>query len=162
MRVVVAPENFVGVPEGGGRVVDAADEGIDAPVGVLDDAGLAVDEDVLVVARHHAHLHAAGGEQIVQAAIAFAREQQVDAVLGRLPGRDERARQRLLAVARGLGDLHVERVEVAVADDPDLVDRLQRLADDLEQRGAEIPGDPQVSRRALEARREDRAERLAP
>ncbi len=162
MRVVVAPEDFVGVPEGGGRVVDAADEGIDAPVGVLDHACLAVDEDVLVVARHHPHLHAAGGEQIMQAAITLAREQKIDAVLGRLPGRDQRSRQRLLAVARRLGDLHVEGVEVAVADDLDLVDRLQRLADDLQQRGPEIAGDAEVSLRAFEARREDRAKRLAP
>ena len=64
MGVVVAPKNFVGVAEGAGRVVHAADEGIDPSVGVLDDAGLAVDEDVLVVARHHAHLHAARGQQI--------------------------------------------------------------------------------------------------
>jgi hypothetical protein len=74
MRVVVAPEDFVGVPEGGGRVVDASDEGVDPSIGVLDDTGLAVDEHVLVVARHHAHLHAAGGEQIMQPAIGFARE----------------------------------------------------------------------------------------
>ena len=57
------------------RVVHAADEGIGPAVRVFDDAGLAVHEYVVGVARDHAHLHAAGGEKIMQAAIAFAREQ---------------------------------------------------------------------------------------
>ena len=128
---------------------------------MLDDAGLAVDEDVLVVARDNPNLHAAGAEKVMKTAITIAREQEVDAVLGRLPRRDECARQRLLAITRRLGDLHVEGVEIAVADDPDLVDRLQRLPDDLQQGGPEIAGNAQVSRRALEARREYRTERLA-
>ena len=45
----------------------------------------------------------------MQAPIALARKQEIEAVLGRLPARDERSRQRLLPVAGGLGDLHVDR-----------------------------------------------------
>ena len=52
---------------------------------MFDDAGLAVHEHVVGVARNHAHLHAAGCEKIVQAAVAFAGEQQIEPVLGRLP-----------------------------------------------------------------------------
>jgi len=49
--VLVAPENLIRVAKTGGAVVDAADEGIDAPVGVLDQAGLAMNEDVVCIAR---------------------------------------------------------------------------------------------------------------
>ena len=127
---------------------------------MLDDAGLAMHENVVGVARHDPHLHPAGCEQIVQAPIALARQQKIEPVLGRLPGRDECSRQRLLPVAGGLGDLHVIRIEIAVADDPDLADRLQRLADDFEQRGAEIAGDPQIARGACEPLGKNGAERL--
>ena len=150
--VVVAPENFVGVAERRRGVVHAADEGIGPAIRVLDDAGLAVHEYVVGVARDDAHLHAAGCEKVVQAAIAFAREQQVEPVLGRLPRGDERARQRLLAIARRLGDLHVVRIKVAVADDADFADALERLADDFEQRGSEIARDPQIARGTCEPR----------
>ena len=76
---------------------------------MLDEAGLAVHEHVVGVARDHAHFHSAGSEKVMQAAIAFARQQQVESTLCRLPRGDESAGQRVLAVARRLGDLHVAR-----------------------------------------------------
>ena len=91
--VLVAPEDFVGVPQTGGGIVEASDEGKHASVGMLDHARLAVDEHVFAVARHDADLHPARREKIVQAAIALARKQKVEPVLGRLPARDERPRQ---------------------------------------------------------------------
>ena len=143
------------------RIVHAADERIDPAVGVLDHPRLAVNENIVGVARHHAHLHSAGREQIVQTAIAFAGQQQIEPVLGRLPRRYQRSCQRLLSVAGGLCDLYVVWVEVTVADDPDLADGLQRLADHLQQRRSEIPGDAEIAGRAGQARRQDRPERFA-
>ena len=91
----------------------------------------------------------------MQTAVALAGEQQVEPVFGRLPGRDERAGQRLLPVAGGLGDLHVVGIEIAVADNPDLSDRVERLADDLEQRRAEIARDPQIACGTVKPRRRE-------
>ena len=161
--VLVAPENFVGVPQTGGGIVEAADEGKHSAVGMLDHARLAVDEHAFAVARHDADFHPAGREKVMQAAIAFARKQKVEPVFGRLPARHQRPRQCLLAIAGGLGDLHVERVEVAIADDADFADRREILADDFEQRGSKIAGDAQIAGRASQsvAENSDRAPRVA-
>jgi hypothetical protein len=53
-----------------GRVVHADDERIEPSVSVLYEAGLAVDDYVLVIAQHHTHFHAARGQQGMQTAIA--------------------------------------------------------------------------------------------
>ena len=56
-RIIVAPQDFVGVAEARGGIVHAADERIDRPIGVFDNAGLAMDEDVVAIARHDTDLH---------------------------------------------------------------------------------------------------------
>jgi len=159
--ILVAPENFVGVPQTRGGIVEASDEGKHAAVVMLDHARLAVDIYVFAVTRHDPDSHPVRREKVVQAAIAFARKQKVEPVLGCLPARHERPRQCLLAIAGGFGDLYVEGVEVAIADDADLADRREILADDFEQRGSKIAGDPQITGRATQAVAENGTERLA-
>jgi hypothetical protein len=69
-------------------------------------------------------------------------------------------RQRLLAVSRGFGDLHVVRIKVAIADNTNLADAFERLADHFEQRRPKIPRDPEVAGRTSKPRCEHVAERL--
>jgi hypothetical protein len=121
------------VPQTRGGIVEAPDEGKHAAVSMLDHARLAVDKDAFAVTRHDPDFHPVRREKIVQAAIAFASKQKVEPVLGCLPARHQRPRQGFLAIAGGFGDLHVERVEVAVADHPDLADRREILTDNFEQ-----------------------------
>jgi hypothetical protein len=99
---------------------------------MLDHTGLAVNKHVICVARDNTHLHLSRCEKIVQAAIAFTGEKKIEPILVRLPIGDERAGKRLLSVARGLGDLDVERIEIAVADDLDLSHSIERFADNFE------------------------------
>jgi len=98
----------------------------------------------------------------VQAPITLSGQQKVEPVLGRLPARYECSRQCFLTIPGGFGNLHVEWIEVAIADDEDLTDCRKILADYFEERGSKIPGDAQIARGVSQAVTEDRAERLAP
>jgi hypothetical protein len=161
-RVFIAPENFISVAQSRRRIVHTAGKGIDPAVSMLDDAGLAVDKHVFRVARDDTHLHPPRGEKIVQAAIALTGEEKIEPILVRLPIGDERAGESLLTVARGLGDLHVERIEIAIADDLDLGHRVERFPDDFEQRRAEIARNPQIAFRAIKPLGKNGSERLTP
>ena len=69
----------------------------------------------------------------MQPFVALPREEEIQAILGHLPFRNQCSCQDLLSVPRRLGDLYVERIEVAVTHDPYLGDGIQGFADDLKE-----------------------------
>jgi hypothetical protein len=132
--VFITAEDFISVAERRRRVVHAASKGIDPAVSMFDHPGLAVDEHIICIARDDTHLHPSRGEKIVQSSVALTGEEKIESILGRLPIGDERAGKRLLSVARGLGDLDVERIDIGVADDLDLSHSVERFADSSDER----------------------------
>ena len=95
-------------------------------------------------AADHADLDLAALQQIVELLVARAVHQAVDLVGALVPPLLERG---LAGEPGGLADGDVARIEVAVADDLDLVDPGDILADELEDRRAEIAGDAAVGSR---------------
>ena len=104
--------------------------------------GLAVDEDPVL--GHHADLDPAAGQQLVQPAVAIPVQQRLDLGWGFVPAFLER---RLADVLR---DGHIGRIQFAVADDLHLGDGGDLLADQLEDRAAEVAGDALVGLRILQ------------
>src|ERR1700681_2913990 len=69
--ILIAPQDLVGVAEARGAIVHAADERKHPSVEMFDYSSLAVDEDVVRIARDNTHLHPAADQKIVQASVAL-------------------------------------------------------------------------------------------
>ena len=145
----IFPDELVIVRPGGARLVDGAHEGDGGAVRAVDHSGLAVQE-WCDSARHNLHLRPAGGEQFVQLGVALSVDRSVhdQVVLNELLEQ--------LGFAHLLGGLHVCEIQVGIGDDADRADALDLLADQFEDRRAEVSRDAVVRLRAPQAVRQIR------
>jgi hypothetical protein len=142
LRGIILPQDLVVTLPTVTRFVHGPDEAELAPVGPLDDAGLAVDETADAIRRNPDDLTTPGVEG-VQTLVALPVPQGL-----RLDGPLVPAPQH--AGFAQLGNLQILRYQVDVADDPNIRYRLQPLVGDLEQRVGEVTGDAPVTPCSLE------------
>ena len=140
LGIVVFPDDLVVLAPALARFVVAADERESRAIAALDDAGLAVQEG-RVGAPYDPHRQVAAHQQLVELLVAVAAEQ---ALRLRRPLEPLLAQRHSLLRRRPCGG-QVARVEIAVADDAELLDGGEVLVDQIEQRAAKVAGDAVVA-----------------
>jgi hypothetical protein len=137
----ILPQDLVVPRERALRFVDRTEEADPRPVCCLDHPRFAVDKDVLP--RHDPNLDSPARKQLIQPAVALPVQQCFDLRWAFVPALLERG------LAHVLGYRHVGHIEFAVADHLHLRNGRDLLADQLEDRTAEVAGDAVIRPRAL-------------